>query len=424
MVAPLILVDGSSYFFRAFHALPPLTNSKEQPTGAIYGVANMVKRLIKDYQSKHMAIVFDAKGKTFRDEWYPAYKAHRPPMPVELSSQFEPLLQLLSAMGLPLLTIDGVEADDVIGTLAHQAHLQGIPVVISTGDKDMAQLVNGNITLINTMSNQVLDKEGVKEKFGVSPEQIIDYLTLVGDTSDNVPGVTKCGPKTAVKWLSHYHTLDELLAHADDIDGKIGEHLRASIPHLALSKKLVTIKRDVVLPKTPQELIVQPENREQLIDLTRELEFKTWLKDLLSQEEQPPSDQTTFTRFQEASFDVITEDTALEHLLSQLQSSPLFCVDTETTSLDAINAEIVGISFAIASKHPAYIPLAHNDGSPQLARDKVLAALKPLLENKDIAKVGQNLKYDYNVFKNYDINLTGIAYDTMLESYLLNNHYF
>ena len=421
MVAPLILVDGSSYFFRAFHALPPLTNSKEQPTGAIYGVANMVKRLIKDYQSKHMAIVFDAKGKTFRDEWYPAYKAHRPPMPVELSSQFEPLLQLLSAMGLPLLTIDGVEADDVIGTLAHQAHLQGIPVVISTGDKDMAQLVNENITLINTMSNQVLDKEGVKEKFGVSPEQIIDYLTLVGDTSDNVPGVTKCGPKTAVKWLSHYHTLDELLAHADDIDGKIGEHLRASIPHLALSKKLVTIKRDVALPKTPQELILQPENRDQLIDLTRELEFKTWLKDLLSQGEQPPSDQTTFTNFQETAFDVITEDTALEHLLSQLQSSPLFCVDTETTSLDAINAEIVGISFAIASKHPAYIPLAHNDGSPQLARDKVLAALKPLLENKDLAKVGQNLKYDYNVFKNYDINLTGIAYDTMLESYLLNS---
>ena len=226
MTKPLILVDGSSYFYRAFHALPPLNNSKGQPTGAIYGVINMIKRLIKDYQPTHMAIVFDAKGKTFRDEWYPDYKAHRPPMPDDLRSQFDPLMAFLKAMGLPLLSVEGVEADDVIGTLAREAGNQGFPVIISTGDKDMAQLVNEHVTLINTMTNQLLDEAGVKNKFGVTPAQIIDYLTLVGDTSDNVPGVTKCGPKTAVKWLDHYQTLDNLIAHANDISGKIGEHLR------------------------------------------------------------------------------------------------------------------------------------------------------------------------------------------------------
>ena len=270
MTKPLVLVDGSSYFFRAFHALPPLTNAKGQPTGAIYGVANMIKRLAKDYDSTQIAVVFDAKGKTFRDEWYPAYKAHRPPMPVELSSQFQPLLNVLGAMGFPLLIIDGVEADDVIGTLARQATEAGLPVVISTGDKDMAQLVNEHVTLINTMSREKLDITGVQEKFGVKPEQIIDYLTLVGDTSDNVPGINKCGPKTAVKWLAHYQTLDNLVADADAIPGKIGEHLRAGLSHLPLSKKLVTIKTDVELPVSFTELAQLPENREQLIELYRE----------------------------------------------------------------------------------------------------------------------------------------------------------
>nr|WP_019215566.1 5'-3' exonuclease H3TH domain-containing protein [Legionella tunisiensis] len=286
MVSPLILVDGSSYFFRAFHALPPLTNSKGQPTGAIYGVANMVKRLIKDYQPQQIAVVFDAKGKTFRDEWYPDYKAHRPPMPKELSDQFKPMIDLLQAMGLPLLIIEGVEADDVIGTLAHRAVEQNLNVLISTGDKDMAQLVNEQVTLINTMSNQLLNIDGVKEKFGVSPQQIIDYLTLVGDSVDNIPGVTKCGPKTAAKWLQEYETLDNLIVAADKISGKIGEYLRSSLAHLPLSKKLVTIKTDVELPLTLSDLSPKEADREQLIALVKELEFKTWLKELLGQEEQ------------------------------------------------------------------------------------------------------------------------------------------
>ena len=418
MTKPLVLVDGSSYFFRAFHALPPLTNAKGQPTGAIYGVANMIKRLAKDYDSTQIAVVFDAKGKTFRDEWYPAYKAHRPPMPVELSSQFQPLLNVLGAMGFPLLIIDGVEADDVIGTLARQATEAGLPVVISTGDKDMAQLVNEHVTLINTMSREKLDITGVQEKFGVKPEQIIDYLTLVGDTSDNVPGINKCGPKTAVKWLAHYQTLDNLVADADAIPGKIGEHLRAGLSHLPLSKKLVTIKTDVELPVSFTELAQLPENREQLIELYREYEFKTWLKDLLNQTEEPDialPQQPVF------SYEIITEKAQFEQWLEQLQACSLFCVDTETTSLDAMCAEVVGISLAIVPNQPVYIPLTHDDGSPQLSRDDVLAALKPIFENPDIGKVGQNLKYDYNVLKNHGITLQGIQFDTMLESYLLNS---
>lgn len=420
MSRPILLVDGSSYFFRAFHALPPLTNSKGQPTGAIYGVANMVKRLIKDYQPEHMAVVFDAKGKTFRDEWFPAYKAHRPPMPGELRSQFEPLIELLKAMGLPLLIIEGVEADDVIGTLANQASLQCLPVVISTGDKDMAQLVNEHVSLINTMSNQALDVAGVTEKFGITPSQIIDYLTLVGDTTDNVPGVNKCGPKTAVKWLTQYQTLDNLLTNAHAIEGKIGEHLRASLTHLPLSKKLVTIKTDVVLPLTLTELTIKPSNAEQLINLTRELEFKNWLKELLEQQGAHSIETPTLTQLP-SRFEIITTDSQLDHWLTQLQVCTQFCVDTETTSLDSLNAEIVGIALAIDSEYSAYIPLTHDDDSQQLDRDQVLSSLKPILENPRIGKIGQNLKYDYNVFKNYGITLKGIAFDTMLESYLLNS---
>jgi DNA polymerase-1 len=418
MSTRLLLVDGSSYFFRAFHALPPLTNSKGQPTGAVYGVVNMIKRLIKDYQPEYMAVVFDAKGKTFRDDWYPAYKANRPPMPEDLRSQFHPLLEFLKAMGLTLLIIEGVEADDVIGTLAEQAGKETYSVVVSTGDKDMAQLVNEHVTLINTMSNQMLDIAGVKEKFGVSPEQIIDYLTLVGDATDNVPGVNKCGPKTAVKWLSHYQTLDNLLADAHNITGKIGEHLRESIAHLPLSKKLVTIKRDVELPLTFTELKIQPANAEQLIAITRELEFKNWLKELLEQHtnEIQPVKQT-----QTSNFEVITTESQFESWLEQLKTCTEFCVDTETTSLDTMCAQIVGVGLAIDASHPAYIPLAHDDGSPQLSKERVLAALKPILENPTIGKIGQNLKYDVNVFKNHGITLKGIAFDTMLESYLLNS---
>ena len=424
MSNPLILVDGSSYFFRAFHALPPLVNAKGQPTGAIYGVANMIKRLAKDYHSTQIAVVFDAKGKTFRDEWYPAYKANRPPMPVELSSQFQPLLNVLEAMGFPLLIVEGVEADDVIGTLARQATEAGLPVVISTGDKDMAQLVNQHVTLINTMSREKLDVDGVTEKFGVTPNQIIDYLALVGDTSDNVPGINKCGPKTAAKWLNQYHTLDNLLAHIDDISGKIGEHLRAGLPQLPLSKKLVTIKTDVELPVAFTELAQSPENREQLIELCREYEFKTWLKDLLNQTEAPSKEEPAVVLESPQplfEYEIITEQAQLDHWLEQLSACSLFCVDTETTSLDAICADIVGISLTIEPNHPAYIPLTHTDGTPQLSREHVLAALKPIFENSAIGKVGQNLKYDYNVLKNHGITLQGIQFDTMLESYLLNS---
>lgn len=423
MTNPLILVDGSSYFFRAFHALPPLVNSKGQPTGAIYGVANMIKRLAKDYQSNKIAIVFDAKGKTFRDDWYPAYKANRPPMPVELSSQFHPLLAVLGAMGFPLLIIEGVEADDVIGTLAREATEAGLPVVISTGDKDMAQLVNEHVTLINTMSRETMDIDGVKKKFGVTPEQMIDYLALVGDTSDNVPGINKCGPKTAAKWLSHYQTLDNLLQDVDHIPGKIGEHLRAGLPQLPLSKKLVTIKTDVELPLAFSDLIQLPENREQLIELCQEYEFKNWLKELRVNEKEPIAVPTAKSARPALPFEyrIITEQEQFQQLLLQLKASTLFCVDTETTSIDAVSADVVGIAFAIDLTHAAYIPLIHTDGSPQLSREVVLAALKPILENASIGKLGQNLKYDYIVFKNHDITLQGIVYDTMLESYLLNS---
>ncbi|MDP1603490.1 MAG: DNA polymerase I [Legionella sp.] len=420
MSKPLLLVDGSSYFFRAFHALPPLTTSKGQPTGAIYGVINMVKRLIKDYQSEQIAVIFDAKGKTFRDEWYPEYKAHRPSMPTELSSQFQPMLEVLTAMGLPLLIIEGVEADDVIGTLARIATEKGQPVIISTGDKDMAQLVNEHVTLINTMTNQILDIDRVKEKFGVSPSQIIDYLTLVGDSVDNIPGVTKCGPKTAAKWLQQYETLDNLLANRDAISGKIGEYLRASQIHLPLSKRLVTIKTDVELSLELSALRAQEANHEALIALTRELEFKNWLKELLGKAEQDAPQTPVST--EHSPFTIINTEEQFTDWLNQLATCKQFCVDTETTHLDFMHAEIVGIALAIDANNPAYIPLTHKDGTPQLSRDYVLNALKPLLEDNTIAKIGQNLKYDYNVFKNHGITLRGIIFDTMLESYVLNSN--
>jgi DNA polymerase-1 len=411
MTKPLILIDGSSYFYRAFHALPPLTNSKGQPTGAVYGVANMVKRLVKTYEPTHMAVIFDAKGKTFRDDWYPEYKAHRPPTPPDLSVQFEPLQTLLKAMGLPILTIPGVEADDVIATLALQASAQGMSVLISTGDKDMAQLVNNQITLINTMSDQKLDPAGVKIKFGVTPSQIVDYLTLIGDTSDNVPGVHKCGPKTAVKWLEQYGTLDNVIAHADEISGKIGESLRASLAHLPLSKQLITLKTDVALDATPETLCLHAGDESTLQALSQSLEFKpgAFAQNL----DQKPKTQVDCL--------IITTDDSWEAYRQALITSDLICVDTETTDLDTLQAEIVGIALQVAGQLPAYIPFLHEDGSSQLSRAAVLAVLKPLLEDRNHPKVGQNLKYDYSVFKNHGITLQGITYDTMLESYLLNS---
>ncbi len=419
MISPLILVDGSSYFYRAFHALPPLNNSKGQPTGAVYGVANMVRRLIKDYNSEKIAIIFDAKGKTFRHDWYPDYKAHRPSTPDELSCQFEPLINVLKAMGLPILIIEGVEADDVIGTLAAQATAE-LPIIISTGDKDMAQLVNQHVSLINTMSNQTFDIEGVKAKFGVYPEQIIDYLTLIGDSVDNIPGVSKCGPKTAAKWLESYQTLDNLIANAHEITGKIGEYLRESLTHLPLSKKLITIKKDVELPLAIHQLRAQAVDQEQLLKLTRDLEFKTWVKELLATAEPLPAPIERCSN--SAPFKIITSAQQLERLLTELNTATFFCVGTKTTSLDPLEAKIVGLSFALEDKLPSYIPVAHKDATAQLDRDFVLAALKPILENAKVAKLGQNLKYTYAVFKQQGIHLKGIYFDTLLESYLLNSN--
>lgn len=412
MTKPLILIDGSSYLYRAFHALPPLVASSGQPTGAIYGVANMIKRLIKDYDAEEVVAVFDAKGKTFRDDLYPEYKANRPPTPKDLSSQFEPLIAVLEALGLPILIIPGVEADDVIGTIAESAKNSQREVIISTGDKDMAQLVNQHISLINTMTGKSMDEEGVVDKFGVNPEQIIDYLTLVGDTSDNVPGVTKCGPKTASKWLKEYQSLDNLIANADKIGGKIGENLRNDIPRLGLSKQLVTIKTDVELPFEIHEYKLKESNKEKLLKLAEELEFKAWIKELSVG---IPKENTHFSP------EIITTNSQLDAWLTRISQCEILCIDTETTSLNSLEAELVGIALSVAEHDPAYIPLAHLGQEPQLALDDVLKQLKPLLEDKKIKKVGQNLKYDYQVLKNYNITLKGIAADTMLESYLLNS---
>ena len=415
MKTPLVLVDGSSYFFRAFHALPPLANSKGQPLGAVYGVVNMIKRLIKDYNPERIAIVFDAKGKTFRDEMYPAYKANRPPMPEELRSQFKPMIEVLDLMGLPLLIIEGVEADDVIGALAVQATAASIDTVISTGDKDLAQLVNQHVSLINTMSNTKMDVQGVEEKFGVPPELIIDYLALIGDTSDNVPGINKVGPKTAVKWLKEYGSLDNIVTNADLFKGKVGEYLREGLTQLALSKQLVTIKTELDLPVGLEDLRAELPDETKLLELFKEYEFNTWIKQLKKDsgiEEVKPEIKTNYQ--------IITTVDELELLIAKLQSAPLFAFDTETTSIDVMNAELVGISFAIEKHSAFYIPLAHQEGE-QLDLNFVLDKLKPVFLDETIQKVGQNLKYDLNVLKHEEIEVKGPFFDTMLESYILNS---
>lgn len=415
--SPFILIDGSSYLYRAFHAMPPLTNSKGQPTGAIYGVVNMLKSIISEYQPEHIAVVFDAKGKTFRNDMYADYKATRPPMPDELRVQIEPLHAVVKAMGLPLLIVEGVEADDVIGTLAEQATQLKMDALISTGDKDMAQLVNEHITLVNTMTNKIMDFAGVVEKFGVPPERIIDYLALIGDKVDNVPGVEKCGPKTAVKWLAEYDSLEGVMENADNIKGKVGENLRAVLDALPLSKALVTIKTDVELEFTPTQLQPQTADDDKLAELFSELEFKSWLKQTL--DKQPEVQQASV----ETNYVCIRKQKEFDQWLEKLKQADLFAFDTETTSLNFIEAEVVGVSFAVDPHEAAYVPLAHNyEGVPkQLERDAVLAQLKPLLEDEKAKKVGQHLKYDMNVLAKYDITLRGIGFDTMLESYCLNS---
>ncbi len=426
---PVVLVDGSSYLFRAYHALPPLTTSKNQPTGAIKGVISMLRRLEQDFPGSKMVVVFDAKGKTFRHDMYEEYKANRPPMPEDLGSQIEPIHEIVKAMGLPLLIVPGVEADDVIGTLAYEATSKGIDVVISTGDKDMAQLVSDHVTLINTMTETRMDRAGVIDKFGVAPEQIIDYLALVGDKVDNIPGVNKCGPKTAVKWLESYQDLDTVMAHADEIKGKIGEYLREATDTLPLSRELATIKTDVELEFGLEDLQHREQDDSQLLELFREYEFRTWIAELEAGDDKDAgasdsaSSDTPAKAPVEKQYSVITDQQELDDWLARLKQAPLFAFDTETTSLRYSEAEIVGVSFAIEPGEAAYVPLAHDYmGAPeQLDRDAVLNQLKPLLEDPEQAKVGQNLKYDKNVLANHGITLEGIAEDTMLESYVLNS---
>lgn len=412
---PLILVDGSSYLYRAFHALPALMNTKNFPTGAIYGMINMLKRLIADYQPEHMAVIFDAKGKTFRDHLYPAYKATRSAMPGELIKQIEPIHRLIQAMGLPLILVSGVEADDVIGTLAIRATQHNIDTVISTGDKDLAQLVNEHVTLINTMTNVILDIEGVQEKFGVPPKQIVEYLTLVGDTSDNIPGVPKVGPKTAVKWLQEYGSLANLITHADQIPGKVGENLRASLNQLPLIQSLVTIKSDVELSLDLPDLKIKPADRKDLIEMFKEMEFKNWLIELLESPEISTDAPIKYT--------LIQTETAFKECLIKLQQTELMTLDILTTSLDYMLAKLVGLSIALTKDQIVYIPFSHDYlGVPsQLSKEFVLSQLKPLLENPNIKKVGHNIKYIVEVLTNIGIDLQGIAFDTMIESYVLDS---
>ncbi len=420
--SPLVLVDGSSYLYRAFHALPPLTTSRGEPTGAVRGVLNMLRRLLEDYAPERVAVVFDARGKTFRDALYDQYKANRPPMPDELAAQVEPLHALVRALGLPLLQVPGVEADDVIGTLARQATEAGLDTLISTGDKDLAQLVDAHVTLVNTMTDTVLDPAGVEAKFGVPPERIVDFLALVGDSSDNIPGVPKCGPKTAVKWLTAYGSLDDLVAHADEVGGKIGESLRASLDQLDLSRALATIRCDVPLDEGLDDLQRTAPDTDALRALYTRLEFKSELGALLDGGETAPETGAEAPDGALA-FDTVLDEATFDAWLEVLGQAQLFAFDTETTSLDYMQAEVVGVSFAVEPGHAAYLPLAHDyPGAPdQLDRDAVLARLKPLLEDPARAKVGHHLKYDRNVLLNHGIRLDGIRHDTMLESYVLDS---
>jgi len=422
----LLLVDGSSYLYRAYHALPPLTNPAGEPTGAIYGVISMLRRLIQDYQPVHMGVVFDAPGKTFRDALFAEYKANRPSMPEDLACQIAPLKSVVQAMGLPLIEVGGVEADDVIGTLAVRGREAGLSLLISTGDKDMAQLVNGDVTLLNTMSNTVLDHDGVVEKFGIPPGCIIDYLALVGDSVDNIPGVPKVGPKTAVKWLNQYGSLAGIREHADEIGGKVGENLRAHLDELALSQQLATIHCDVDLPLAPLDIRLGEPDREALVGWFKSLGFNTWLRELAGDDAGDPPGQPAVDRHNsdcpDADYVGIQDQASLDDWLARLAEAECFALDLETDSLEYMKARIVGVSFAVKAGEAAYLPLAHTgpDQPEQLDRDATLERLRPLLEDPDRPKLGQNLKYDMSVLANHGITLRGVVHDTMLESYCLD----
>ncbi len=427
---PLVLVDGSSYLYRAFHAIPPLSTATGEPTNAVLGVVNMLYKLLDEVKPERMAVVFDAPGKTFRDDLYAEYKAHRPAMPDELRPQVAPLLETIEAMGIPLLRIEGVEADDVIGTLAREASATGEQTVISTGDKDLAQLVDERVTLVNTMDNTTLDRAGVQQKFGVTPEQIIDYLALVGDTSDNIPGVPGVGPKTAVKWLQQYGDLDTLKARASEVPGKIGERLRESLGVLDLSRQLATIRCDLTLPLRTADLALRTPDKDRLATLFERLEFSRLLRRVRGDAPTQTAAGAATTAAASAPaptptvgrYETVVTEAALERWCERLAKAPLVALDTETTSLAYMEAELVGISLAITAGEAAYIPLSHRyPGAPdQLNRERVLERLKPWLESA-APKVGHHLKYDAHIFENHGVKLGGIEHDTMLESYVLNS---
>ena len=433
----LLLVDGSSYLYRAFHALPELRNSRGEPTGAIYGMLNMLRRLLKDMPAEHAACVFDAKGKTFRDEVYPQYKANRAPMPDDLVAQIAPIKEGVAALGWPLLEIEGVEADDVIGTLARQAERDGMKVIISTGDKDFAQLVNERVTLVNTMSNEVLDEAGVEAKFGIRPARIIDYLALVGDSVDNVPGVDKVGPKTAVKWLAQYGSLDDIVRRAPEIGGAVGENLRKSLDWLPRGRELLTIKCDVPLPLGVSDLALRPRDTAKLAELFDRFGFKSWRREIDERGERSeerggnstapvpaPERFSPLTPHPSRHYETVLTGQQLEAWLKKIAGAELVAFDTETTGLDQMKAELVGLSLAVEAGAAAYVPLAHRyAGAPdQLDHADVLARLKGWLEDGKRAKLGQNAKYDMHVLANHGIRLAGVAHDTLLQSYVLESH--
>ena len=415
----LVLIDGSSYLYRAFHALPSLSNSRGEPTGALHGVLNMINKLVREQPAERIAVIFDAPGKTFRDELYAEYKANRPPMPDELRAQVEPLIDAVRAMGLPLLRIEGVEADDVIGTLCVRGAESGLHVLVSTGDKDMAQLVNDHVTLVNTMTETVLDRDGVKAKFDVYPEQIIDYLALVGDASDNIPGVPRVGAKTAAKWLNEYTNADNIVAHAEDIKGKVGESLRDNIDQLRMSQELATIRKNVELPVTLDEL--KPVEAD--VDRLRKLYGHFELRTLLRQLDDAEGAAAALHEQVEGEYDTVLTWSAFDRWLDTIAAADLVAVDTETTSLNYMEAEIVGLSFSVEAGKAAYIPVAHDyPGAPeQLPRDEVLARLRGFLQDPERPKVGHHLKYDAHIFARYGIELAGMRFDSMLESYVLNS---
>ena len=431
----LALVDGCYYLFRAYHAMPGLSNAQNEPTGAIFGVINMLRKLLKKEQPDYFAVVFDAKGKSFRNDLYPEYKANRPPAPPDLVAQIEPLHEIIQALGVPLLLIDNVEADDVIATLAARAAGAGLQTLVSTGDKDLAQIVNDDIHLINTMNNTRFDRDGVIEKYGVPPERIVDYLALIGDTSDNVPGIPKVGPKTAVKWLAEYGSLDRIVANADSFPGKVGEYLRENLDQIPLSKELVTLKTDLDLPVEPERLLIADQDKVALREHYRRWGFRSWLPDINGAGRTPPEapapEQEASSGLQsqeevgtpEENYETVLTVEHLERWVDKLAGADIFAFDTETTSLDYMRAELVGLSFSVRPGEAAYVPVAHNyDGAPkQISRRKVLEKLRPLLESEKPLVVGQNLKYDRNVLANYRVWLNGIAHDSMLQSYVLDS---